>query len=158
MLDEGVLRLALRSAPPRLAFVRLKSEQAGLGVVNRLTNGAGSSGSASLGQRADDAGLIVRGEWAAACGDMEIALRALPHTEFARRAVAALWCECGGSLKGRVRSHAEPKRAHVPRHPDGNPLDARASLWSQPLPALIREINKTSASLLVRSQFGLLLP
>ena len=151
-LDEGVLRVALQSAPKRLASVRLTPGQAGLRVVNQLTLGGGCSAAAFLDLRAADPRLVVRGEWAAACGDKEIAQFAVPHAEFTSRAVAELWRECGGRLKGRVRNPVEPERERpVPSSLDGEPLEPWASLWSQPLPSLIREMNKTSANLAARS-------
>ena len=153
-LDEGVLRVALEAAPKQPAAVRLTPGMAGLRVVNQLTAGRGCSASAQFEQGAADSRLVVRGEWAAACGDREIALLALPHTEFTTRAVAELWREGGGRIRGRVRSRAEPERATlVPLGLDGEPLDPWASLWSQPLPVLLREINKTSANLAARSLF-----
>ena len=132
-LDEGVLRVALQSAPKRLASVRLTPGQAGLRVVNQLTAGSACSASAFLEQRADDSRLVVRGEWAAACGDREIAQLAVPHAEFTGRAVAELWRECGGRFKGRVRGRVELEReTSVPRGLDGEPLEPWASLGRSP--------------------------
>lgn len=153
VLDEGVLRVALQGSPHRLTSIHLTPRQAGLRVINRLTSGKGCSASAFLEHRANDASLTVRGEWAAACGAREIAQLAVPHAEFTNRAVAELWRECGGHLVGRVRSPAAPEQAPVSRGLDSDPLEAWASLWSPPLPALVREINKTSANLLARNLF-----
>ena len=153
-LDEGVLRVALQAAPKRAAAVRLTPGQSGLSVVNQLTAGKSCSASAFLEQRAAVSRLVVRGEWAATCGDRQIAQLAVPHAELTSRAVAELWRECGGRFKGRVRSRVE--RQHgvtLASGPDGAAPGPWASHASEPLPALIREINKTSDNLAARSLF-----
>ncbi len=153
-LDEGVLRVALSAAPKRPASVRLTPGQAGLRVVNQLTAGSSCSASARLEQSAAISRLVVRGEWAAACGDRQIAQLAVPHSEFTKRAMAELWRECGGRFTGRVRSRVEPQRdAALARGLESETLEPWASHSSQPLPSLIREMNKTSDNLAARSLF-----
>jgi serine-type D-Ala-D-Ala carboxypeptidase/endopeptidase (penicillin-binding protein 4) len=153
-LDEGVLRVALQAAPRRAAAVHLTPRQPGLRVLNQLTAGKGCSASAFLEQRAAVSQLVVRGEWAAACGDRQIAQLAVPHAELTSRAVAELWRECGGRFKGRVRSRVERQDgAGLAPGQDGAAPEPWASHASQPLPALIREINKTSDNLAARSLF-----
>lgn len=155
MLDEGVLRVALQGVPKRAAMVHLSPGQAGLQVVNQLTGGSGCSASAHLEPRAFDPRLVVRGAWTAACGDKEIAQLAVPHEDLTSRAVAELWREAGGGrIRGRVRGRDGSERdTPVPRGLDGDPLEPWASLSSQPLSALIREMNKSSANLAARSLF-----
>ena len=153
-LDEGVLRVALQAAPRRAAAVHLTPGQPGLRVLNQLTAGKGCSASAFLEQRAAVSRLVVRGEWAATCGDRQIAQLAVPHAELTSRAVAELWRECGGRFKGRVRSRVERQQsAGLAPGLDGAAPEPWASHASQPLPALIREINKTSDNLAARSLF-----
>jgi len=154
MLDEGVLRVALQTAPKWPASVQLRPAQAGLQVVNRLRPGSGCSASARWEPNTFDSKLVVSGEWAAACGDREIAQLVVPHDEFTERAVAELWREEGGRIKGRVRDRRAAERdSPVPRGMDGDPLDPWDSLASQPLSALVHEMNKSSDNLAARSLF-----
>jgi D-alanyl-D-alanine carboxypeptidase/D-alanyl-D-alanine-endopeptidase (penicillin-binding protein 4) len=154
MLDEGVLRVALQTAPRRPAAVQLKPAQAGLQVVNQVRPGNRCSASAHLEPNVLDSRLVVRGEWAAACGDREIAQLALPPAELSERAVAELWREEGGRIKGRVRNRLASERdAPVPRGMDGDPLEPWHSLPSQPLSALVHEMNKSSDNLVARCLF-----
>ena len=154
-VDEGLLRVTLQTTPRgRRANVRLTPRQAGMRVVNQLTVGRACYASARLDEGLVDARLVVRGEWSAECGDREIAHLAAPHADFTARAVAELWRESGGRIKGRVRSRADHERtASYPRRGDGEALEPWASLWSAELPLLIREMNKTSDNLAARSLF-----
>src|SRR5262245_62169212 len=154
MLDEGVLRVALQTADKRPAAVQLRPAQAGLEVVNQVRPGSRCSASAHLEPNPFDARLVVRGEWAAACGDKEIAQLALPPGELTERAVAELWREEGGRLKGRVRDRlATERETPVPRSMDGDPLEPWHGLASLPLSSLVHEMNKSSDNLLARSLF-----
>ena len=156
MLDEGVLRVALHAGPQRSTRVRLVPGQSDLAVVNRVTQGAGCTATAQLEDGGDDdPRLVVRGAWNATCGDREIAHFAVSHAELTHRAVTELWRDAGGArIRGRVRGRAgaEPDTS-VPRGLDGDPLQPWATLTSQPLSSLIRDINKSSANLAARSVF-----
>lgn len=153
-LDEGVLRVALQPAAKRPATVQLSPGQSGLRVVNRVRLGSRCSATARLEPSVDDSRLVVRGEWAATCGDKQIAQFALPHAEFTERAVAELWREEGGRLRGRVRNrHDDELEPAVPRALDGNPLEPWDSLASPTLSVLVRDMNKSSDNLVARTLF-----
>jgi D-alanyl-D-alanine carboxypeptidase/D-alanyl-D-alanine-endopeptidase (penicillin-binding protein 4) len=152
MLDAGVLRVGLRSMPREPALVQLMPRQAGLPVVNHLTPGSHCSATAQFEQSAGEERLAVRGEWTAACGDREIAQLAIPHVDLTGRAVAELWRESGGRLKGRVRGRVQTMRDDGPAPgPAGAGLEPWASLPSPPLSALVHTMNKVSDNLIART-------
>jgi D-alanyl-D-alanine carboxypeptidase/D-alanyl-D-alanine-endopeptidase (penicillin-binding protein 4) len=68
----------------------------------------------------------------------------VPHAELASRAVAELWRESGGRLKGRVRLRAAA---------DARALAPWTSLPSAPLGTLIHTMNKASDNLIARALF-----
>jgi serine-type D-Ala-D-Ala carboxypeptidase/endopeptidase (penicillin-binding protein 4) len=155
MLDEGVLRVALEPSPKRATRVHLAPSQSDLTVINRLTAGTDCSATAHLEEVDLYQRLVVRGAWGAACGNKEIAQLAMSHLGLTQGAVAELWREAGGGrVRGRVRSRIGPESlAPVARGADGEPASPWASLPSQPLSSLIRDINKSSANLAARSVF-----
>jgi len=147
--------VALQAGPKRSTQVRLVPGQSELAVVNRITAGSGCSVTAQLEESNLNPRLVVRGAWNAACGDREIAQLALSHVELTQGAVAELWRDAGGGrIRGRVRNRvgAEPDTS-VPRGLDGDPLQPWATLSSQPLSSLVRDINKSSDNLAARSVF-----
>lgn len=151
MLDAGVLRVGLRGAiasgaPPQ---VHLRPRQAGLPVVQQLAPGRQCQAAALLEGPAHDPRVVVRGEWAAACGEREIAQLAVPHAELTRAAVAELWRDVGGRLKGRVRGVAAPGDGGAPRPPHAR----WASLASPALDEVLLGVNKLSDNLAARTLF-----
>jgi len=152
-LDEGVLRVTVRSTASRLARgvtpaeVSLWPPLAGLSVVKSL-GGRGCSVWATSNVDGQQPRLMVRGQWGPGCGERELLLSPLSQAEFSARAVEGLWRASGGRLKGRVldRNRARPGD-------DAWPSAGRAAPrlfmvhQSEPLPAVIRDINKSSDNL-----------
>ncbi len=147
MLDAGVLRVALQ-AGAAAARVVVHPRQAGLQVINRLAKTGPCHATAELERSAIDARLVVRGQWAADCGEREITQLALTHAELTTRAAAELWRAAGGRLKGRVR--AVTAAAGADEMPPTAPW---ATLASPPLSQLVAVMNKVSDNLVARTLF-----
>lgn len=153
MLDEGVLQVSVQAAARGKPVVQLTPPLAGLKVMNELGPGSGcavwaQSASAPGGASA----LAVRGRWSSGCGTREITLAPLSHDEFTVRAVEGLWLQAGGKLKGRVIDKRLPDRdSLLPIGPDGEPVMPHSVHLSEPLPLVIREINKRSDNLGARN-------
>lgn len=169
-LDEGVLQVVVQSAPRGKPVVSVTPPLAGLRLINEV--GAGNGGCAVWAQSepggtAGVAGtsarrglpplpapptLAVRGSWSPRCGARELALAPLSHEEFTVRAVEGLWREAGGRLRGRVQDKRTPDRESLlPVGADGEPQQPFSVHLSQPLPMVIRDINKTSDNLAARN-------
>jgi D-alanyl-D-alanine carboxypeptidase/D-alanyl-D-alanine-endopeptidase (penicillin-binding protein 4) len=92
--------------------------------------------------------LVIRGRWNAACGVRDLHLTPWHHEEYTLRAVGALWREAGGRLRGRVvpsLTRGTPAWPVAwPLGPDGQVQQPFSVHRSEPLPRLVREINKTS--------------
>ncbi len=153
MLDEGIMRVSLQGTPTRHSDISMSPPMAGLRVVNEVTSGRGCSAWAHVDQQGGDSRLVVRGQWSGACGGRQIAQLALPHAEFTNRAVAGLWRDSGGRLVGKVVDNKlSPQRETLfPRVDGGTALSPWAVHESQPLPQLVREMNKTSDNLAARN-------
>jgi D-alanyl-D-alanine carboxypeptidase/D-alanyl-D-alanine-endopeptidase (penicillin-binding protein 4) len=165
--NYGALVVSVQPARGPLASVTVFPRPPGLMVVNDVLMGGGcgararwSSDSAAPG---DTPQLLVSGRWDQSCGKQEVAFMKLPKSPAlpgravaadAPRAVApaavaatgmvaALWAQAGGSLRGGVTETGR-KRAALARPP-------WASQAMTGLPAVIREINKTSNNIAARS-------
>ena len=176
-LDEGRLRVTVQAGARGRALVQLNPPLAGVQVDNGLTAAAGCALSARWLPPAagtESPRLALQGQWTARCGELETALAPLAHPEFTRRAVASLWRQAGGRLRGRVRAHVEGRlddaagaglaaimqgRADAPSSASAATAGVqdggeRAAPWavhqSAALPQLIRDINKTSDNLAAR--------
>lgn len=153
MVDEGVLQVSVQAATRGKPSVQLTPPLAGLKLMNELSPEAGCAvwvqpASAPGG----GLGLAVRGRWSAGCGVRDLSLAPLPHDEFTVRAVEGLWQQAGGKLKGRVIDKRQPDRESLlPLGPDGEPVMPYSVHLSDPLPAVIREINKRSDNLGARN-------
>ena len=157
VLNEGVMRVSVQGylQGPKIqrSDITLQPGLTGLRIVNEVTTGRGCNASAFVDQREQgDSRLVVRGQWSAACGGREIAQLALPHGEYTLRAVGALWQDSGGRLKGRVRDRKPllEGESRVPQRLNGDVLEPWSTWQSEPLPALLREMNKTSDNLAAR--------
>lgn len=155
-LDEGVLQVSVLAAARGKAQITLTPPLAGVQVINEL----GTAGCAVWAQPAlaparsepGTQGLAVRGQWGPGCGAREIVLSPLPHDEFTVRAVEGLWREAGGRLRGKVIDKRTPDRESLlPTGPDGEPQLPFSVHLSDPLPMVIRDINKTSDNLAARN-------
>jgi D-alanyl-D-alanine carboxypeptidase/D-alanyl-D-alanine-endopeptidase (penicillin-binding protein 4) len=89
----------------------------------------------------------------------QVALLPLSHAEFSARAIAALWAEAGGVLRGRVIERSVSAEAGVlQRDADGDYELPYAVHSSEKLPIVLREINKHSNNLLARTLWLTLSP
>lgn len=152
-VDEGRLKVTLSPSHSGRPAVQLEPPLAGV----RVDQGrAATSGCNAWARWSDTASaeprISVQGTLAAGCAPREWVLAPLPHTEFSTRAVAGLWREVGGKLRGRVIDKSRPDReALLPLGPDGEPQMPFATHLSAPLPQLLRDINKSSDNLAARN-------
>ncbi|NRF67141.1 D-alanyl-D-alanine carboxypeptidase/D-alanyl-D-alanine-endopeptidase [Aquincola sp. S2] len=152
-LDEGVLHVNVQAVARGKPLVQLTPPLAGLKLVNELSAEAGC---AVWAQAASAPGvaptLALRGRWSAGCGSRALTLAPLSHDEFTVRAVEGLWQQAGGRLRGRVIDKRLPDRASLlPLGADGEAVLPHSVHLSEPLPQVIREINKSSDNLGARN-------
>lgn len=145
-LDAGVLRVVVTPQGKDKVALRMHPVLDGVRLVSAVVPGPGCQAQAEL---AGPLTLRVSGMLAPECGEREVALMPLSHAEFGARAIAALWAEAGGTLHGRVVERGGSDAAQD---------EPYAQLESEPLPALVREINKTSHNLLARNLWLTLSP
>jgi len=151
-LDEGVLRVEVQAMPKGRAEVRLLPALADVKVVSTFAPGPGCQAHAAFdGTPAATMTLKVVATAAPECGLQRITFVPLTHAEFTTRAVAALWAESGGVLKGRVVDRSVPSGAAASNDGGGEPERPFATHGSEKLPGVVREINKTSNNLLARN-------
>ncbi len=86
--------------------------------------------------------IVLQGEIAAECGEVEEYFSLLPHEQYFYAAFAALWQELGGTLQGKVRTGTAPL--------DFQPY---ATHTSTPVAEVIRDINKFSNNIMARHLF-----
>jgi serine-type D-Ala-D-Ala carboxypeptidase/endopeptidase (penicillin-binding protein 4) len=160
MLDEGVLRITVSGHAVGGPAVLLTPPMAGLQVTREVSAGNGCSVWAQmlppprqgLGALPPAPRLRVVGQWGPRCGSRELVMAPWSHDEFSTRAVQGLWRQSGGGLKGRVVDRPRPERdSLLPRGADGEPVLPWAIHQSEPLPQVIRDINKTSDNLGARN-------
>ncbi|MDB5845205.1 MAG: D-alanyl-D-alanine carboxypeptidase/D-alanyl-D-alanine-endopeptidase [Polaromonas sp.] len=86
--------------------------------------------------------MAFAGSYPAACGEKVWAIAAADPAGYAPRAIAGLWQEMGGQLKGRVREGAVPPG-----------LAPAFEMASPPLAEVIRDINKFSNNVMAQQLF-----
>lgn len=86
--------------------------------------------------------IVLRGEYAAACGEKTLNLSPWPADLQVERLFRTLWREMGGTLGGQVRAGSTPPGAHQ-----------LAAHESPPLADIVREINKYSNNVMARQLF-----
>lgn len=151
-LDEGVLRVTVQPARGPRAAVEVTPPLADVPLVNQVGMTGGCSASASLREQGGQRRLVVTGSWSNGCGSHTIAFVPMTHGELTAQAVAALWREAGGKLRGRVTERTRSEREGLlPRDATGQPQLPWSAQVSEPLPVMIREINKTSNNIAARS-------
>jgi serine-type D-Ala-D-Ala carboxypeptidase/endopeptidase (penicillin-binding protein 4) len=159
-LDEGVLRVEVTTQPKGRAEVRMQPALADVQIVSLVARGTGchahaelASGVAVAGQALTSMKLTVTGTSAPECGVQRVSFVPLSHAEFTSRAVAALWAESGGVLKGKVIDRVVPEAgtSMVQRDGGGEYELPFAVHGSEKLPLVVREINKTSNNMLARN-------
>ena len=132
------------SYDPPLAGVRMQAS---------VPLSAGSNGRATLSEcgdyraqlqpdLADPLRMAFAGSYPAACGEKTWAIASADPASYAQRAIAGLWQEMGGQLKGRVREGTAP--------PGSAPAFEMAS---PPLAEVIRDINKFSNNVMAQQLF-----
>lgn len=155
-LDEGVLRVEVEPLPKGRTAVRMVPPLADVQIVNAAARAPGCQAHAELassGPGVASLKLTVTANATPACGLQQIAFVPLSHAEFTARAVAGLWAESGGVLKGKVVDRPVPtgSSAVVQQDAEGAYELPYAVHSSEKLPLVVREINKTSNNLLARN-------
>jgi len=86
--------------------------------------------------------VVLQGDYPVGCGEREQNLSVMPHTRYVESVFRAIWQELGGTLQGKQR--------------DGT-VGSDARLFSihrsEPLSAIIRDINKFSNNVMTRQLF-----
>jgi D-alanyl-D-alanine carboxypeptidase/D-alanyl-D-alanine-endopeptidase (penicillin-binding protein 4) len=90
----------------------------------------------------DGDSVVLQGGYPGECGEREQHLSVMPHTRYAEAVFRALWQELGGSLKGKQREGAASANAQL-----------FSTHYSEPLSAVIRDINKFSNNVMARQLF-----
>jgi D-alanyl-D-alanine carboxypeptidase/D-alanyl-D-alanine-endopeptidase (penicillin-binding protein 4) len=158
-LDEGVLRVDVQALPKGRTTVRMLPSLADVQVVSAVARGTGCHAHAQLGPVATPPGgaspsmtLTVTATGAPECGVQHIEFVPLSHAEFTTRAVAALWAESGGVLKGKVVDRPASAGSAVVQRDGGGDYELPFAVHSsEKLPLVVREINKTSNNMLARN-------
>ena len=90
----------------------------------------------------DGDSVILQGSYPGECGEREQNLSVMPHTRYVAAVFRALWQEMGGTLQGKIREGVA-----------GNSAQLFATHLSEPLSAVIRDINKFSNNVMARQLF-----
>lgn len=160
VVDEGLMQVLVQPGRGGKALVAMEPPLAGVTLVNQIGMKGGCGASAQWSTPKDSRKeasqqLVVHGSWASSCGLRPITLLAPQHADLALQTVAGMWADVGGRLRGRVQGVdlAARQRDHL-RLPvmgvDGNPLLPWATHLSEPLPQVVREMNKSSNNLAAR--------
>lgn len=155
-LDEGVLHLQVQATRGARADVQTVPPLRGVQLVNKVSMGGGCFAGARWSDSSTSAPqLLVEGRWSAACGPRQLPLVLNAQADFTPHAVAGLWMEVGGKLGGRVRqidlTQGQPDRQRWPlSSTDGEPLMPWSTHLSEPLPGILREMNKSSNNVTAR--------
>lgn len=159
-LDEGVLRVQVVAHPKGKVQLRMVPVLEGVQLVAAMSPAAGCGAHATVASPAGAAlRLKVSGSTSPECGVQQVALLPLSHAEFSARAIAALWAEAGGVLRGRVIERSASADAGVlQRDAEGDYELPYAVHSSEKLPIVLREINKHSNNLLARTLWLTLSP
>ncbi|MFM2448559.1 MAG: D-alanyl-D-alanine carboxypeptidase/D-alanyl-D-alanine-endopeptidase [Pseudomonadota bacterium] len=163
-LNEGVLRVVVSPGTGQRAAVRLDPPLADVQLVNNVSMGGASCwAGASLSANKNALKVTVNGTWSKLCPQKQHAVAAMSHIDLTTRAVAALWQQAGGVLKGQVvdkprpvvsdaqRGRPQPGPATMQRDAQGEALMPFAVHLSDRLPQVMRVINKTSDNMAARN-------
>jgi serine-type D-Ala-D-Ala carboxypeptidase/endopeptidase (penicillin-binding protein 4) len=154
-LDEGVLRVGVAPARGALAALSVTPPLAGVSLTNNVRMGGRCAARARLLPDAGHTGaleLVVSGSWSRACGERSIEFVPLSHGEFTSRAVAGLWAQAGGVLRGAVLDKASSSgSATLQRDAAGDLVLPWSIHQSDSLPQVVHDINKTSNNLGARN-------
>ncbi len=86
--------------------------------------------------------VVLQGDYPVGCGEREQNLSVMPHTRYVGALFRAVWKELGGTLRGQEREGAASDNAKL-----------FSTHRSEPLSALIRDINKFSNNVMARQLF-----
>ena len=86
--------------------------------------------------------VVLQGDYPIGCGEREQNLSVMPHTRYVGALFSAVWKELGGTLQGKERDGAV-----------GNNARLFSTHRSEPLSAVIRDINKFSNNVMARQLF-----
>ena len=86
--------------------------------------------------------VVLNGGYPGDCGEREHNLSVMPHTRYVEAVFRALWKELGGTLQGELREGAAGDHAKL-----------FSTHHSDPLSAIIRDINKFSNNVMARQLF-----
>jgi D-alanyl-D-alanine carboxypeptidase/D-alanyl-D-alanine-endopeptidase (penicillin-binding protein 4) len=156
MLDGGAVHVQLQAVgrgAPRIDITPPLG--AALRVVNAVLPQRGCAAEAQYREHPGSAGeLRVQGAWTPDCPPRALQLAPLEPAELTRHAFGELWRQAGGRLMGEVR---EARPADVPPVATAGRVGALlgslppgSELRSEPLGALLRDMNKTSNNLIAR--------
>jgi len=129
----------------RVARVMVVPEVAGMKfprIVPAVEGGCGDWRGRLKADIADPMDIRIGGAYPLACGERAIYLGALEHTNYFAAVFRAMWERQGGAWVGRVHEGLVPAAARLV-----------ASLESQPLAVLIRDINKFSNNVMTQQLF-----
>ncbi|MFZ2524388.1 MAG: D-alanyl-D-alanine carboxypeptidase, partial [Candidatus Ferrigenium altingense] len=90
----------------------------------------------------DGDSVVLQGGYPGECGEREQHLSVMPHTRYVEAVFRALWQELGGALKGKQREGVAGGNAQL-----------FSTHHSEPLSAVIRDINKFSNNVMARQLF-----
>lgn len=86
--------------------------------------------------------VVLQGDYPVECGEREQNLSVMPHTRYVESVFRAVWQELGGSLQGKQRDGVV-----------GGTAKLFSAHRSEPLSAIIRDINKFSNNVMARQLF-----
>ncbi len=86
--------------------------------------------------------VVLQGDYPVGCGEREQNLSVLPHTRYVEAVFRAVWQELGGTLQGKQREGVVGSNARL-----------FSTHRSEPLSAIIRDINKFSNNVMARQLF-----
>ncbi|MFH0933726.1 MAG: D-alanyl-D-alanine carboxypeptidase/D-alanyl-D-alanine-endopeptidase [Pseudomonadota bacterium] len=145
LLNFNTLRLRYLPDDEGLRIVTQPS-LAGIALDNRLTPGTAlvncDDWDEQFSVQPGGDSVVLAGDYPIECGEREQNLSVMPHTRYVEAVFRAVWQELGGTLKGRQRDGVvgESARLYSTHH-------------SEPLGAIIRDINKFSNNVMARQLF-----
>lgn len=145
LLNFNTLRLRYLPDGDKLKVVS-EPPVAGFTLENRLAPGNGGTNCRDWDERfsVEPSGdsVVLRGDYPVECGEREHNLSVMPHTRYVEAVFRAVWQELGGTLRGKQREGTIGSTARL-----------FSTHRSEPLSAIIRDINKFSNNVMARQLF-----
>jgi D-alanyl-D-alanine carboxypeptidase/D-alanyl-D-alanine-endopeptidase (penicillin-binding protein 4) len=142
---KSVLMTFVPNRGAQLAQVNYEPPLAGVAMPAAVPLSGGECGdwrNTLGGNFADPARIGFAGSYPAACGEKVWPIAYADPASYAARAIAGLWAEMGGRLKGQVRDGRVPPE-----------LQPAFEVASPPLAQVIRDINKYSNNVMAQQLF-----